>query len=97
MMVCKRTAGMATLRHDIWAFNWLSPIRQAGCTSGVDPEYISLLVAHNQHSGSGSLRCGDILAVQPEGCDIVLDCVVTHHAVSSYIHGLISHGGLAVL
>ena len=70
-MVCKQTAGMATVRHDIRASAW----RRAGCATSAEPSYSNLL-APGQHRGAPGLRRGDILAITPGVCIAVLHCAV---------------------
>lgn len=95
-MVCKQTAGMATLRHDIWASAWRRAIRRAGCATSAEPAYSSL-IARGQAGGAAGLRRGDILAVMPEGRVVVLDCVVTHPAAASYVRAASRTAGATVL
>ena len=85
-MVCKLTARMATLRHDIWASAWRRAIRRAGYRTSAEPSCSDLL-APGQCGGSAGLRRGDILAILPRGCIVGLDCVVTHPAAASYARG----------
>ena len=72
-MACKLTAGMATLRYDIWASDWRRAIRHAGCgTTSAEPSFSNLL-APGQRGGAAGLRQGDILAILPGWRIVVLD------------------------
>jgi hypothetical protein len=93
-MVCKLTAGMATLRHDIWASAWRRAIRRAGCATSAEPSY-SNLVAPSQRGGAAGLKRGDILAILPGGRIAVLDCVVTHPAAATYAQRASQEAGSA--
>ena len=93
-MACKQTAGMATLRHDIWASAWRRAIRRAGCATSAEPSY-SRLLAPGQRGGAAGLKRGDILAILPGGRIVVLDCVITHPAAASYARGASQQAGFA--
>ena len=83
---------MATLSHDIWASAWRRAIHRAGCANIAEPSYSNLL-APGQRGGAAGLKQGDILAILPSGRIVVLDCVVTHPAASSYAQGASREAG----
>ena len=81
-MVCRHTAGMRTIRHDIKVQTWCHLIHKAGSATSVEPTY-SHLLSGEQRARAGECR-GDILAVLPSGLT-VLDCVVKHPTAASYV------------
>ena len=66
---------------------WLGPRHlQSSChfrRRNLTPSSTSC-VAPEQRGGATSLRRRGILAILPTGCIVVLDCVVTHSAATSY-------------
>ena len=58
-MDCKLTAGVATLRHDVWASTSCSAIRWVGYVTSTEPSY-SKLLARGQHGCVAALRRVDI-------------------------------------
>jgi hypothetical protein len=82
------------MRHNIWTAVWRLIIRRAGCATSLEPNYSHLAAAPVGRDAAGQRR-GDILAVMPDGRIVVLDCVITHPAASSYVAAASAETGSA--
>ena len=84
-MVCKKTAGWRTRRHDIMIPVICRAIHCTGNSTSLEPLYAGVLASQDARGAAAGQRRGDVLTTMPDGRIAAIDCVITHPAAATYV------------
>ena len=84
-MVCRKTAGWRTRRHDNMIPVICRALHCTGNSTSLEPLYAGVISAQDAQGAAAGQRRGDILTTAPSGRILAIDCVVTHPAAASYV------------